>query len=179
MKQTEPSPLIGSRPSPLPSDWLMPPCHHDIVTVCGEHSHDKWLLVSSFLSSLGLISGSYHIWSNDKEGIHEHLTFLKCYIHQYILFLSSFRFNPTGDWRLETEPTCSLIPVFPVPTSVNKLPAPVRPNNIANPSQKFEGKIIFDRYNILMDIVKHCHLIIKALDCKRKTLTIIYPFIRS
>ena len=54
-------------------------------------------------------------------------------------------------------------PVFPVPTSVNKLPAPVSPNNIANPSQKLEGKIIFDRYNILMDIVKRCHLIIKAL----------------
>ena len=54
-------------------------------------------------------------------------------------------------------------PVFPVPTSVNKLPAPVSPNNIANPSQKLEGKIIFDRYNMLMDIVKRCHLIIKAL----------------
>ena len=93
-------------------------------------------------------------------------------------FVSSFRIKPDcGDWRLS--PTCSLIPVFPVPTSVNKLPAPVRPNNIANPSRKFEGKIRFDRYNILMDIVKHCHLIIKALDCKRKTLTIIYPFIRS
>ena len=178
MKQTEPSPLIGSGPLTYPLIGWCPPCHHNIVSVCGEHSPDKWLLVSSFLSSLSLISGSYQrpdeMTRAEQMNI---LHYLNATLHISQYFVLSFRIRPDWDWRLSL--TCSLIPVFPVPTSVNKLPAPVRPNNIANPSRKFEGKIRFDRYNILMDIVKHCHLIIKALDCKRKTLTIIYPFIRS
>ncbi len=115
---------LGPRLSPLIGGC--PPCHHDIVTVCGEHSHDKWLLVSSFLSSLGLISGSYHIWSNDKEGIHEHLTFFKSYIHQYILFLSSFRFNLTGDWRLSRPVPWSPCSRFPqVSTNCPRLSGPI------------------------------------------------------
>lgn len=158
MKQTE--------PSLLPSDWMMP-----MMMILSSGSLVPVSRVWAVAHIDMILDWLFVLQEEKGNDTREQTVCLKLLV--YPTFLSK-----AAKTRVSPRPV-PWSPVFPVPTSVNKLPAPVSPNNIANPSQKLEGKIIFDGYNILMDIVKCCHLIIKALDCKRKTLMIIYPFIRS